>query len=75
VARLREKALNEKAARELLTLQEANAERRKDAVVDKILNLLLVVASRFAGLRRVSNAGGPERARASSRLSGQALFR
>jgi Helix-turn-helix domain len=49
VARLREEALNEKAARELFTLQESNAERRKDAVVEKILTLLPVVAARFAG--------------------------
>lgn len=49
VARLREEALNEKAARELFTLQETNAERRKDAVVDKVLTLLPVVAARFAG--------------------------
>jgi hypothetical protein len=62
VARLREEALNEKAARELFTLQEANAERRKDAVVDKILNLLPVVAARFAGPERAKNAAGSSRA-------------
>jgi excisionase family DNA binding protein len=62
VARLREEALNEKAARELFTLQESNAERRKDAVVDKILNLLPVVAARFAGPGRANNAAGSSRA-------------
>jgi hypothetical protein len=37
VARLREEALNEKAARELFAMQETSAERRKDAVVDKVM--------------------------------------
>jgi excisionase family DNA binding protein len=56
VARLREEALNEKAARELFTLQETNAERRKDAVVDKILTLLPVIAARFGGLGTAQSA-------------------
>jgi hypothetical protein len=57
VARLREEALNEKAARELFAMQETSAERRKDAVVDKVMTLLPVVAARFAGTNALQATG------------------
>jgi excisionase family DNA binding protein len=58
VARLREDALNQKAARDLFAMQETNAERRKDAVVNKVLTLLPVVAARFGGSAEARGTAG-----------------